>query len=209
MENKVEELKIEGRNAVIEAFRSGKPIDKLFLLDGCQDGPIKTILREAKKGDTIINFVSKDRLDQLSETGKHQGAIAYVAAYEDELAHVRLCYNLDSVGTILGENNIDIAGSDVLKPYMAAIKSVNKDIFVVLRTANKSASELQDLLAGSRLVHMAAADHVNRYGAERFVYGSDYPMWHVGDEIKTLLSLGLSDTALKKIFSENILRILP
>ncbi len=82
MENKVEELKIEGRNAVIEAFRSGKPIDKLFLLDGCQDGPIKTILREAKKGDTIINFVSKDRLDQLSETGKHQGAIAYVAAYE-------------------------------------------------------------------------------------------------------------------------------
>ena len=81
-ENKVEELKIEGRNAVIEAFRSGKPIDKLFLLDGCQDGPIKTILREAKKGDTIINFVSKDRLDQLSDTGKHQGAIAYAAAYE-------------------------------------------------------------------------------------------------------------------------------
>lgn len=78
----VEETKIEGRNAVIEAFRSGKTIDKLFLLDGCQDGPIKTILREAKKGDTIINFVSKERLDQISDTGKHQGAIAYAAAYE-------------------------------------------------------------------------------------------------------------------------------
>ena len=77
-----EELKIEGRNAVIEAFRSGKTIDKVFILDGCQDGPIRTIVREAKKYDTIINFVSKERLDQMSETGKHQGAIALAAAYE-------------------------------------------------------------------------------------------------------------------------------
>lgn len=77
-----EELTIEGRNAVIEAFRSGKTIDKLFLLDGCKDGPIQTVLREAKKQDTIINYVSKDRLDQISETGKHQGVIAYAAAYE-------------------------------------------------------------------------------------------------------------------------------
>ncbi|MBO5033539.1 MAG: 23S rRNA (guanosine(2251)-2'-O)-methyltransferase RlmB [Lachnospiraceae bacterium] len=77
-----EELKIEGRNAVIEAFRSGKTIDKVFVLDGCQDGPIRTIVREAKKYDTIINFVSKERLDQLSETGRHQGAIALAAAYE-------------------------------------------------------------------------------------------------------------------------------
>lgn len=77
-----EELTIEGRNAVIEAFRSGKSIDRLFILDGCQDGPIKTILREAKKGDTILNFVKKERLDQLSNTGKHQGVIAYAAAYK-------------------------------------------------------------------------------------------------------------------------------
>ncbi len=77
-----EELTIEGRNAVLEAFRSGKTIDRLFVLDGCQDGPVKSILREAKKGDTIINFVKKERLDQLSETGKHQGVMAYAAAYE-------------------------------------------------------------------------------------------------------------------------------
>ena len=77
-----EELTIEGRNAVLEAFRAGKTIDRLFILDGCQDGPIKSILREAKKGDTIINFVKKERLDQISETGKHQGVIAYAAAYE-------------------------------------------------------------------------------------------------------------------------------
>lgn len=77
-----EELTIEGRNAVMEAFRSGKTIDKLFILDGCQDGPVKSIVREAKKHDTIVNFVAKERLDQLSDTGHHQGVIAFAAAYE-------------------------------------------------------------------------------------------------------------------------------
>lgn len=76
-----EEFTIEGRNAVIEAFRAGRPIDKLFIQDGCQDGPIMTIKREAKKHDTLIKYVTKERLDQLSETGKHQGVIAYAAAY--------------------------------------------------------------------------------------------------------------------------------
>lgn len=73
---------IEGRNAVMEAFRSGRPVDKLYVLDGCQDGPVRSITREARKKDTIINYVSKDRLDQLSETGTHQGVIAQVAAYD-------------------------------------------------------------------------------------------------------------------------------
>ena len=77
-----EELTIEGRNAVLEAFRSGKTIDRLFVLDGCQDGPVRTIVREAKKHDTIVNFVPKERLDSMSETGHHQGVMAYAAAYE-------------------------------------------------------------------------------------------------------------------------------
>ena len=76
------ENKIEGRNAVLEAFRSGKTIDKLYILDGCQDGPVKTRAREARKHETIINYVKKERLDQLSETGKHQGVIAVAASYE-------------------------------------------------------------------------------------------------------------------------------
>lgn len=76
------ENKIEGRNAVLEALRAGKPIDKLYVLDGCRDGPVRTIIREAKKGDTIINYVKKERLDQLSETGHHQGVIAMAASYE-------------------------------------------------------------------------------------------------------------------------------
>ena len=66
----------------MEAFRSGKTIDKLFVLEGCQDGPVRSITREAGKHDTIVNFVRKERLDQLSETGKHQGVIAFAAAYE-------------------------------------------------------------------------------------------------------------------------------
>ena len=77
----VNESIIEGRNAVMEAFRSGKTIDKLFVLDGCKDGPIQTILREAKKHDTLVQFVAKERLEQLSETKKHQGVIAMTAAY--------------------------------------------------------------------------------------------------------------------------------
>ncbi|EOS69743.1 RNA methyltransferase, TrmH family, group 3 [Lachnospiraceae bacterium MD308] len=81
-ETKVNENIIEGRNAVLEAFRAGKPIDKLFVLDGCTDGPVRTIVREAKKHDVILQYVSKERLTQLSETGKHQGVVAFAAAYE-------------------------------------------------------------------------------------------------------------------------------
>lgn len=82
MQMRYEELTIEGRNAVIEALRSGKTIDKLFILDGCQDGPVRTIVREARKHDTIINYVTRERLDQLSQTGRHQGVVAFAAAYE-------------------------------------------------------------------------------------------------------------------------------
>ena len=94
MENKFQETKVEGRNAVLEAFRSGKSVDKLFVLEKCEDGPVRTILREAKKHDTMIKYVKKERLDQLSETGKLQGVIAMTAAYnyaevEDILAAAR------------------------------------------------------------------------------------------------------------------------
>ena len=81
MENRFQETNVEGRNAVLEAFRSGKTVDKLFVLEGCQDGPVNTILREARKQDTMVKFVKKERLDKMSDTGKHQGVIAVTAAY--------------------------------------------------------------------------------------------------------------------------------
>lgn len=77
-----EEKFLEGRNVVLEAFRSGKTIDKLYVLKECKDGPVQTILREAGKQDTMINFVAKERLDQLSQTGHHQGVLAQASAYE-------------------------------------------------------------------------------------------------------------------------------
>ena len=76
------ESKIEGRNAVIEAFRSGKTIDKLYILENCQDGPIMTIKREAGKQDCIVKYLKREKLDQISETGNHQGVIAVTSAYE-------------------------------------------------------------------------------------------------------------------------------
>ena len=79
MEN--EEYTIEGRNAVIEALRAKRTIDRLFVLDGCNDGPISTVKREAKKNDIRIKYVDRDRLDAMSVTGHHQGVIAKCAAY--------------------------------------------------------------------------------------------------------------------------------
>lgn len=82
MSERVKEFMIEGRNAVIEAFRAGKTIDRVYILDGCQDGPVITIKREAAKRDVQIKYVARERLDQLSATGRHQGVIAQAAAYE-------------------------------------------------------------------------------------------------------------------------------
>lgn len=118
-----EELTIEGRNAVIEAFRAGKTIDKLFVLDGCQDGPVRTILREAKKTNCIVNFVKKERLDQMSETGKHQGVIAYAAAYE--------------YGTV--EEMLENAKQKNEQPFLILLDNIEDphNLGSIIRTANQ------------------------------------------------------------------------
>ncbi|MEG0806199.1 MAG: 23S rRNA (guanosine(2251)-2'-O)-methyltransferase RlmB [Lachnospiraceae bacterium] len=117
-----EEFTIEGRNACLEAFRSGKTIDKLFILDGCQDGPVHSILREAKKQDTIINYVSKERLDQMSETKKHQGVIALAAAYE--YAEV--------------EDILEIAAKKGEPPFIIILDNIEDphNLGAIIRTAN-------------------------------------------------------------------------
>lgn len=118
-----EELTIEGRNAVLEAFRAGKTIDKLFVLDGCQDGPVRTILREAKRQDCIVNFVKKERLDQMSETGKHQGVIAYAAAYE--------------YGTV--EEMLERAKEKNEQPFLILLDNIEDphNLGSIIRTANQ------------------------------------------------------------------------
>ena len=115
-------LVIEGRNAVLEALRSGKPMDKLYVLDGCQDGPIRTIVREAKKHDAILQFVTKERLNQLSETGKHQGVIAHAAAYE--YAQV--------------EDMLELAKSRGEDPFIFLLDNIEDphNLGAIIRTAN-------------------------------------------------------------------------
>lgn len=115
-------LVIEGRNAVLEAFRSGRTIDKLFVLDGCQDGPVRTIVREAKKHGTLLNFVGKERLNQLSQTGKHQGVIAYVAAYDYA--------EIDDMLKLAGERGED--------PFLFILDGIEDphNLGAIIRTAN-------------------------------------------------------------------------
>lgn len=117
-----EESVIEGRNAVIEVFRSGKTIDKLFILDGCKDGPVSTVVREAKKHDTIINYVKRERLDEMSVTGKHQGVIAYVAAYE--------YVTVDDIIKIARDKNED--------PFIFILDNIEDphNLGAIIRTAN-------------------------------------------------------------------------
>lgn len=120
--NEIKSQVIEGRNAVLEAFRSGKSIDKLYVLDGCQDGPVRSIVREAKKHDTILQFVTKERLAQLSETGKHQGVIAMAAAYE--------------YATV--EDMLELAKSKGEDPFLILLDNIEDphNLGAIIRTAN-------------------------------------------------------------------------
>lgn len=120
--NEIKSQVIEGRNAVLEAFRSGKSIDKLYVLDGCQDGPVRSIIREAKKHDTILQFVTKERLSQLSETGKHQGVIAMAAAYE--------------YATV--DDMLELAESKGEDPFLILLDNIEDphNLGAIIRTAN-------------------------------------------------------------------------
>lgn len=115
---------VEGRNAVLETFRSGRSVDRLYVLDGCQDGPVKTIMREARKQKTVINYVEKSRLDHLSETGKHQGVIAIAAAYE--------------YSTV--EQMLENARSRGEAPFLILLDGIEDphNLGAIIRTANQS-----------------------------------------------------------------------
>jgi len=118
------ESQIEGRNVILEAFRSGKTIDKLYVLDGCQDGPVSTIKREAKKQDTLIKYVTKQRLDQMSETGMHQGVIAITAAFE--YAEV--------------DEMLELARSKNEKPFLFLLDGIEDphNLGAIIRTAHQA-----------------------------------------------------------------------
>ncbi len=118
----INEFLIEGRNAVIEAFRSGRTIDRVYILDGCQDGPVNTIKREARRQDVMIRYVTKERLDQMSQTGKHQGVIASAAAY----AYAEV------------EDMLALAGEKGEPPFLFLLDNIEDphNLGAIVRTAN-------------------------------------------------------------------------
>lgn len=169
-----EEFTIEGRNAVLEAFRAGKTIDRLFLLDGCQDGPIKSILREAKKTDTIIHFVKKERLDQMSETGKHQGVMAYVAAYE--YAKV--------------EDMLKIAEEKGEPPFLILLDNIEDphNLGAIIRTANQAGAH-GVIIPKRRAVGLTAT--VAKASAGALNYTPVAKVTNLGNTIEELKEKGL------------------
>lgn len=164
-----EEFTIEGRNAVIEAFRSGKPIDKLFIQDGVQDGPIQTIKREAKKHDTMVKFVPKERLDQMSDTGKHQGVIAYAAAYE--YAEV--------------EDILALAREKDEKPFVFILDNIEDphNLGAIIRTANLAGAH-GVIIPKNRAVGLTATVARTSAGALNFT-----PVARVTNIVKTMEQL--------------------
>lgn len=168
------EQTIEGRNAVIEAFRSGKTIDKLYILDGCQDGPVITIKREAKKQDCMVRYVPKERLDQLSETGKHQGVIAVASAYE--YAEV--------------EDILEIARKKGEAPFIFLLDSIEDphNLGAIIRTANLAGAH-GVIIPKNRAVGLTAA--VARTSAGALNYTPVAKVTNLGKTIEELKKEGL------------------
>lgn len=72
---------VEGRNPVLEAIKSGRTIEKIYMAKGAVDGSLRMITAMAKDRGIVINEVERKRLDDMSETGGHQGIIALVSPY--------------------------------------------------------------------------------------------------------------------------------
>ena len=164
-----EELTIEGRNAVLEAFRSRKTVDKLFVLDGCQDGPVKSILREAKKQDTIVKFVSKERLNQLSPEGKHQGVLAYIAAYH--------------YGQV--EEMLEAAREKKEPPFLFVLDGIEDphNLGAIIRTAHQAGAH-GVIIPKNRAVGLTAAVAKTSAGALNYI-----PVAKVTNLVKTMEDL--------------------
>lgn len=173
-ESVVKEQQIEGRNAVLEAFRSGQTVDKVYLLDGCQDGPIRTILREAKKTDALIQFVPKQRLDQISKTGAHQGAIAVVASYR--------YYDVDDMLELAKEKNED--------PFLFILDEIEDphNLGAIIRTANLCGAH-GVIIPKRRAVGLTAT--VMKASAGALNYTMVAKVTNLNDTIKMLKDRGL------------------
>ena len=135
---------------------------------------LKALVPAVRVSFTAFALMGSEGMEQLSGVLKAAKNMGYYVALEapyilspmmaqataDAVFGEQAIYPCD--GLILSA----YAGSDVIKPFLPYVKDGKKDIFPVVRTSNKTAPEIQDLLTGSRLVHAAAADLINRFGGD-------------------------------------------
>ena len=135
---------------------------------------LKAVVPAVRVSFTAFALMGPEGLEQLTNVLKAAKNMGYYVALEapyvlspmmaqataDAVFGANALYPCD--GLILSA----YPGSDVIKPFLPYVKDGNKDIFPVVRTSNKTAPEIQDLLTGSRLVHAAAADLINRFGGD-------------------------------------------
>lgn len=171
---KYRESVIEGRNAVIEAFRSGREIDRVYILDGCKDGPVLTVKREAAKRNVQIKYVTRERLDQLSETGKHQGVIASAAAY----AYARI------------EDMLALAEKRKEPPFLILLDNIEDphNLGAIIRTANLAGAH-GVIIPKNRAVGLTAA--VARTSAGALNYTPVAKVTNLAKTIEELKDKGL------------------
>ena len=81
-ENREQETLLEGRNAVMEAFKAGRTIDKVFLAEGAADHGLRRLASLAREAGAVVTAVDRRKLDQMSPTGAHQGIVAMAAAHD-------------------------------------------------------------------------------------------------------------------------------
>ena len=119
-------------------------------------------------------LMGPEGLEVLRELLKSAAALGYYIALdvplltssEDAALAVRAPWEADGMYPCDGAIVYAYPGSDVLKPFLPFCTEAKKDLFVLVRTSNRSASEMQDLLTGSRLVHTVAVDLTNRFSGE-------------------------------------------
>ena len=133
---------------------------------------LKDAMPAVRVSFSMFALLGPEGLEELSQTLQTAGELGYYVVMDaPEIASPAMAKMVAEA--LLGEGSAypcdglvisGYAGSDIIKPFQPYAKKAKKDIFVITRTANKSAPEIQDLLSGGRIVHAVAADHVNRYG---------------------------------------------
>ena len=135
---------------------------------------LKALVPAVRVGFTAFALMGAEGMDELTKVLKTAKNLGYYVALEAPYILSPMMAQA-TANAVFGENAIypcdglilsAYPGSDVIKPFLPYVKDGKKDIFPVVRTSNKSAPEIQDLLAGSRLVHAAAADLINRFGSD-------------------------------------------